>query len=98
MVVTCCITVALTYFQLSMEDHRWWWNSFLSGGSTGLFIYGYSIFYYIYRSRMFGMLQASFYFSYMAVLCYYFFVILGTVGFYSSLIFVRRIYKNLKFD
>jgi len=98
MVVTCCITVALTYFQLSMEDHRWWWNSFLSGGSTGLFIYGYSIFYYIYRSRMFGMLQASFYFAYMAVLCYYFFVILGTVGFYSSLIFVRRIYKNLKFD
>jgi len=97
-IVTACITVALTYFQLSMEDQRWWWHSFLSGGSTGLFIYAYSIFYYMYRSKMSGVLQASFYFSYMALICYFFFVMLGTVGFYSSLIFVRRIYKGLKFD
>lgn len=32
LIVTACITVALTYFQLSMEDHRWWWSSFLNGG------------------------------------------------------------------
>jgi len=97
-IVTACITVALTYFQLSMEDHRWWWSSFLSGGSTGIFIYLYSIFYYFYRSRMSGLLQGSFYFSYMFLICYFFFVTLGTVGWYSSLIFIRRIYANLKFD
>ena len=34
-VVTAFITVALTYFQLAVEDHRWWWRSFLCGGSTG---------------------------------------------------------------
>eukprot|EP01114_Cavostelium_apophysatum_P016526 TRINITY_DN471_c0_g1_i1.p1 TRINITY_DN471_c0_g1~~TRINITY_DN471_c0_g1_i1.p1 ORF type:complete len:601 (+),score=153.15 TRINITY_DN471_c0_g1_i1:208-2010(+) len=98
LIVTACITVALTYFQLSMEDHRWWWSSFLSGGSTGLFIYAYSIFYYIYRSRMSGVLQASFYFGWMAVICYFFFVMLGTVGFVSSLTFVRRIYKDIHTD
>lgn len=98
LIVTACITVALTYFQLSMEDHRWWWHSFLSGGSTGLFVYAYSIFYYLYRSKMSGMLQTSFYFTYMAIFCYFFFIMLGTVGFYSSLIFVKRIYKNLKCD
>lgn len=98
LIVTACITVALTYFQLSMEDYRWWWNSFLTGGSTGLFIYAYSIFYYVWRSNMTGFLQASFYFSYMAIVCYFFFVMLGTVGFLSSLIFVRRIYQNLKCD
>lgn len=27
-----------------MEDHRWWWRSFLCGGSTGLFIFGYACF------------------------------------------------------
>jgi len=97
-IVTACITIALTYFQLSMEDHRWWWHSLLSGGSTGIFIYVYAIFYYLYRSKMSGMLQASFYFSYMAVVCYFFFVTLGTVGFYSSLIFIRRIYHDLKLD
>lgn len=34
-IVTAFITVALTYFQLAVEDHRWWWRSFLCGGSTG---------------------------------------------------------------
>jgi hypothetical protein len=96
-IVTACITIALTYFQLSMEDHRWWWNAFFNGGSTGLFIFLYSIFYYK-RSRMTGVLQASFYFSYMALICYFFFIMLGTVGVFSSLIFVKRIYKNIKCD
>jgi len=97
-IVTACITIALTYFRLSMEDHRWWWSSFINGGSTGIFIYAYSIFYYLYRSRMSGLLQGSFYFSYMLVICYFFFILLGTVGFGGSLVFVRRIYKNLKSD
>ena len=34
-IVTAFITIALTYFQLAVEDHRWWWRSFLCGGSTG---------------------------------------------------------------
>ena len=32
--------VALTYFQLAVEDWRWWWRSFMCGGSTGLFVFG----------------------------------------------------------
>jgi len=98
LIVTACITVALTYFQLSMEDHRWWWNSFLTGGSTGLFIFAYSVFYYTYRSKMTGYLQISFYFPYMFLVCYFFFIMLGTVGYYSSLFFIRRIYGGLKTD
>ena len=35
LVVTAFITIALTYFQLAVEDHTWWWRSFLCGGSTG---------------------------------------------------------------
>jgi hypothetical protein len=97
-IVTACITIALTYFQLSMEDHRWWWNSFLNGGSTGIFVYVYSIFYYFFRSKMSGVLQAAFYFGYMAIVCYFFFIMLGTMGFFSSLVFVRRIYRNIKCD
>lgn len=30
--VTACISVALTYFQLSTEDYRWWWRSIFSSG------------------------------------------------------------------
>ena len=94
--VTACITVALVYFQLSMEDHRWWWSSFMLGGSPAFFIYSYAIFFWNYRSRMYGFLQGSFYFGYMFVICYFFFIMLGTVGWYASLVFIRKIFSALK--
>ena len=49
--------MALIYFQLGREDHRWWWRSFFSGGSTGLFVYAYSFFYFFNTSDMNGLLQ-----------------------------------------
>lgn len=36
LIVTATITVVLTYFQLAVEDHHWWWRSMLCGGATGL--------------------------------------------------------------
>ena len=33
--VTAFISIALTYLQLAVEDYRWWWRSFMCGGSTG---------------------------------------------------------------
>ena len=95
-IVTAFITVALTYFQLAVEDHQWWWRSFLCGGSTGFFIFGYCFYFYFQRSDMYGFLQTSFYFGYTGVVCYAMFLMLGNVGFRASLIFVRQIYKAIK--
>ncbi|KAG5608002.1 hypothetical protein H5410_029494 [Solanum commersonii] len=96
LIVTAFITVALTYFQLAAEDHEWWWRAFLCGGSTGLFIYGYCLYYYYARSDMTGFMQTSFFFGYMACICYGFFLMLGSVGFCASLFFVRHIYRSIK--
>ncbi|KAE9450807.1 hypothetical protein C3L33_17293, partial [Rhododendron williamsianum] len=79
LIVTAFITVALTYFQLAAEDHGWWWRSFLCGGSTGIFIYGYCLYYYHARSDMSGFMQTSFFFGYMACICYGFFLMLGVL-------------------
>ena len=32
LLVTACISIALTYFQLASEDYRWWWQSIISSG------------------------------------------------------------------
>ncbi|KAI5677942.1 hypothetical protein M9H77_08892 [Catharanthus roseus] len=96
LIVTAFITVALTYFQLAAEDHEWWWRSFLCGGSTGIFIYGYCLYYYYARSDMSGLMQTSFFFGYMACICYGFFLMLGAVGFRAALLFVRHIYRSIK--
>jgi Endomembrane protein 70 len=97
-VVTSFITIALVYFQLAREDHRWWWAAYVNGGMTGLFIYVYSFYYYFHRSGMSGMLQGSFYFGYMAVVSFAFFLMLGSAAFQFSLIFVKYIYSRIKSD
>lgn len=96
--VTACISVALTYFQLSTEDYRWWWRSVFSSGSTGLFVLVYAFFYYTKRSHMYGTLQTVEFFGYTLLSCYVFFLMLGSVSFLASLTFVRYIYRNLKMD
>mmetsp|Transcript_7532 Transcript_7532/g.11385 ORF Transcript_7532/g.11385 Transcript_7532/m.11385 type:complete len:636 (+) Transcript_7532:64-1971(+) len=97
-IVVSFITVALLYFQLAREDHRWWWASFLHGGMSGLLLYFYSFYYYFHRSGMSGILQSSFYFGYMAIVSFAFFLMLGSAGFQSSLVFTKYIYGRIKCD
>ncbi|CAG5128195.1 unnamed protein product [Candidula unifasciata] len=96
--VTACISIALTYFQLSAEDYRWWWRSIFSAGSTGVFVFLYALFYYYKRSNMSGLLQTLEFLGYTALTCYVFFLMLATVSFFASLKFVRYIYVNIKMD
>ncbi|XP_076437567.1 transmembrane 9 superfamily member 1-like [Babylonia areolata] len=96
--VTASVSVALTFFQLSSEDYRWWWRSLFSAGSTGVFVMLYAVFYYVHRSSMSGVLQSVEFFGFMLLACYVFFLLLGSVSFFASLAFVRYIYLNLKMD
>mmetsp|Transcript_3079 Transcript_3079/g.10615 ORF Transcript_3079/g.10615 Transcript_3079/m.10615 type:complete len:594 (+) Transcript_3079:38-1819(+) len=95
-VVASFITVALLYFQLAREDHRWWWRSLVNGGATGLFMLGYAFFYYMHQSRFSGLLQLSVFFGYSAILSYAVFLALGSVGFGSSFFFVNSLYSAVK--
>ncbi|PWA78497.1 nonaspanin (TM9SF) [Artemisia annua] len=98
LITTALVSVALTYFQLAAEDHQWWWRSFFCGGSTGLYIYGYGIYYYFCRTDMTGFMQTSFFFGYMACVCYGIFLVLGSVGFRASLLLVHYLYAAIKCD
>lgn len=94
-VLTAMLSVGMTYIQLSLEDHKWWWRSILRGGSTAIFMFGYCIYFYA-KSNMNGSMQLVFFFGYNACLCYAFFLMLSTISFYVSWIFVRRIYNAIK--
>ncbi|KAH8491946.1 hypothetical protein H0E87_021515 [Populus deltoides] len=96
LIVTALITATLTHLQLAAEDHRWWWRSFLCGGSTGLFIYAYCFYYYYARTDMSGFMQTSFIFGYMACISFGCFLMLGTVGYLAALRFVRHVYGSIK--
>jgi hypothetical protein len=96
--VTAFVTITMTYFQLSAEDHRWWWRAYVSGGITGVFVFGYSIWYYYTATDMTGFFQAAFYFGYSAMMAWSFFIMLGFIGFQSSFFFVCNIYATIKVE
>jgi hypothetical protein len=48
------------------------------------------------RSDMSGFMQTMFFFGYNAITCYAFFLMLGTVGWWSSHVFVFRIFQAVK--
>jgi len=98
LLVTATVTVALTYFRLVSENHQWWGASFLAGGSVGFFMYAYAAFYYVSRSEMSGVLQASFFFGYNLLISYAFFLMLGAVSHLVAHRFVRHIYSSIKID
>ncbi|CAH2038582.1 unnamed protein product [Thlaspi arvense] len=95
--LTASVGIILTYIQLSGEDHEWWWRSIFCGGFTAIFMYGYGILFYL-RSDMTGFLQLSFYLGYTSLLCYALFLVLGTISFLASWIFIRLIYRSAKLE
>ena len=96
--VTICTTIVAVYFVLSAENYHWQWLSFLSAGSTSLYVFAYSIFYFFYKTKMTGFLQISFYFGYMALFCCGLFFMCGTIGSWGASLFVRKIYGSVKID
>ncbi|KAJ0677968.1 putative nonaspanin (TM9SF) [Helianthus annuus] len=98
LIMTALVSIVMTYFQLAAENHEWWWRSFFYGGSTGLYVCGYSIYHSFHLLEMNGFMQMTFFFGYMACIGYGIFLALGTVGFYASLLFVRYLYGSIKCD
>ena len=97
LVITCAeISIVLCYFQLCNEDYHWWWRSFLTAGSSGLYLFAYSIMYFFTQLDIIGFVPTLIYFTYMFVFAMLFFLITGTIGFYACHLFVWIIYGAIK--
>ncbi|KAK2398920.1 Transmembrane 9 super member 8 [Trifolium repens] len=99
LVITCAeITVVLCYFQLCSEDYLWWWRSYLTSGSSALYLFLYATFYFFTKLEITKLVSAILYFGYMLIASYAFFVVTGTIGFYACFWFTRLIYSSVKID
>lgn len=97
-VVTVCVTIVCAYFLLNAEDYRWQWTSFLAAASTAGYVYIYSIYYFFFKTKMYGLFQTTFYFGYMALFSLALGIMCGTFGYLGTSIFVRKIYSTVKID
>lgn len=99
LIVTCAeITIVMCYFQLCNEDYRWWWRSFLAPASSGAYLFLYSIWYFSSKLTITGVVPTTLYFAYMAMISLTFALLTGSIGFFSCLWFVRKIYAAIKVD
>lgn len=92
------VTVVLCYMQLCVEDHKWWIRSFLNAGSTGMYLFGYAIWFLVTKLHLVGVLPIIVYLTYMFMISLTFALFLGSIGFLTCLWFNKTIYGALKVD
>jgi transmembrane 9 superfamily protein 2/4 len=99
LIITCAeISIVLCYFQLCNEDYRWWWRAYFTSGSSALYLFLYSLFYFYTKLDITRVVPMMMYFGYMAMVSYGFFCLTGTIGFYACYLFVWTIYSAVKID
>jgi transmembrane 9 superfamily member 2/4 len=99
LIITCAeITIVLCYFQLCSEDYQWWWRSYLTAGSSAVYLFLYAAFYFSTKLQITKLVSGILYFGYMLLASYAFFVLTGTIGFCACFWFTRLIYSSVKID
>jgi len=99
LLLTCAeTTIVFVYFQLCNEDYRWWWRSFLCSGSSAFYLFLYGIVYYWVQLNIPHIAMTVLYFGYMLIVSFLFMLLTGSVGFVSTLWFVRKIYGSIKIE
>lgn len=99
LVITCAeISIIMVYFQLCSEDYKWWWRSFLTPGASAFYMFLYAIYYFFTKLQITSLASTFLYLGYCFIMSLLFFVLTGAIGFITSFIFVRKIYKAIKAD
>jgi transmembrane 9 superfamily protein 3 len=97
-IVVSTTTIIVVYFCLNAENYLWQWTAFFSGGSTAVYIFLYSVYYFLSKTEMSGFIQTMFYFGYMSLVALTIGALCGTIGHLAANRFVRTIFQNVKVD
>ena len=92
-IATSHITHHVTFTNTISQNHRWWWQSFITGGSSAIWIFMYCIWYYFAKLNLQGFISSFLFFSYSFLGCAVYGLLTGTVGFLTAYAFIRRIYR-----
>jgi len=99
LIVSCSqISIVMVYFQLCGEDYHWWWRSYIVSGGSALYVFIYSIFYFVTKLEITEFIPTLLYFGYTSLMVVTFWMLTGTIGFYAAYAFIRKIYGAIKID
>lgn len=95
-ITTALVTVLMTYYALCSENYQWQWKSLFIAGGCSVYIFVHAIF--LSKFELAGFTAIVLYVGYSLLISFLSFVITGTIGFLSTLVFVRRIYSAVRID
>lgn len=99
LIITCSeTTILLCYFHLCAEDYHWWWRSFITSGFTSIYLFIYCIHYFETQLNLSDASSVFLYFGYTLIIVFLFFIMTGSIGFFSTFFFIRKIYSVVKVD
>lgn len=99
LIITCAeTTILLCYFHLCAEDYHWWWRSYLTSGSTAVYLFLYCCHYFFQKSQIEDFASSFLYFGYTLIMVFLFNLLTGTIGFFACFWFIRKIYSVVKVD
>lgn len=94
---TGLISVLMIYYTLCSENYKWQWKSLFIGGGCAIYIFLHSLF-LTGGTKLVGLSSIVLYVGYSIVISLLVFLVCGSIGFLSSLYFVRKIYSQIKID
>ena len=100
-IVVCAeVSIVMTYIQLSHEDYRWWWRSFLGPATVGLYAFVYAVGYFlVYDMHMAGSFRSVvLYIGYNLIISVGLGLMAGTIGFLATFYFIFKIFGMVKLD
>ncbi len=92
------IAIIITYFQLCKKNYKWWWKCFVVAGSPAIWIFLFSIYYYVDVLKVKLISSTIMYFSYMLIISFSLFIISGSIGVISTFFFLKKIYSLIKIN
>lgn len=97
-IVIAEVCVLNVYLQYVNENHRWWWLSFVSGGSVALYLFLFSVDYFQDLQPSSMLITYLLFFGYMFLISVAVFLAMGSLGFLCCFFFSRAIFASIKVD
>ncbi|AJV55585.1 Emp70p [Saccharomyces cerevisiae YJM1342] len=91
------VTILITYHSLCLENWKWQWRGFVIGGvGCALYVFIHSILFT--KFKLGGFTTIVLYAGYSSVISLLCCLVTGSIGFISSMLFVKKIYSSIKVD
>lgn len=95
-IVVSLLSMVQTYMQLSYQNYDWWWRSFFIGGSGGIYICSYMLYFLVTHMNAADLTSDVMFIIYAIVFVGLYICAAGALAVNSSYYFVSYMYKDLK--